>query len=172
MEDRIMKIAPTLVVAAIALFVIIPATSAQAQSRKEKKEARQAESEQPRNVPGGVSFQVSLPADKAFDATVKYFQTHDVALDESSKKDLGQLITAIRIVDVGGFRNNNKGFRTYVTFIRDSDTVTTVKIKVTEQQRSKHLQAEPWSEPKVLDVETTETADQLKTTLVSSIATR
>ncbi len=145
-----------------ALFVTITGTPAQAQSRKDKKEARLAESEKPRDVPGGVSFVATISADKAFDAAVRYFQKHDVALDESSKKELGQLTTAMRVVDVGGFRNNNKGYRTYVTFIRESDSTTTVKVKVTEQQRTKHAQAEPWTDPKVLDKETTETADQLK----------
>ena len=108
-----------------------------------------------------------MPADKAFDAAVGYFQKHDIALDESSKKELGQLTTAMRIVDVGGFRNNNKGYRTYVTFIRESDSTTTVKVKVTEQQRTKHLQAEPWTDPKILDKETAETADQLKAALTT-----
>ncbi|MCL4488896.1 MAG: hypothetical protein M1570_12300 [Chloroflexi bacterium] len=154
-------------VTVVGLFVTIAGPSALAQGRKEKKEARLAESEKPRDVPGGVSFAVNMPADKAFDVAVRYFQTHDAALDESSKKDLGQLTTAIRIVDVGGFRNNNKGYRTYVTFIRDSDTSTTVKVRVTVQQRTKHLQAEPWSDPKVLDKETAETADQLKAALTS-----
>jgi hypothetical protein len=163
-----MKVARTLIVATtVALFVTIAGTPAQAQSRKEKKEARLAESEQPRNVTGGVTFLVNMPSDKAFDAVVKYFQTHDVALDESSKKELGQLTTAMRVVDVGGFRNNNKGYRTYVTFIRESDSTTTVKVKVTEQQRTKHLQAEPWTDPKVMDKETAETADQLKTALTN-----
>lgn len=100
-----MKIACTLIVAIIALVVAIPAT---AQSRSERKEARLAESEMPRNVVGGVSFEANIAADKAFDAAVKYFQKHDIALDGSSKRDLGQLVTAMRIVDVGGFLNNNK----------------------------------------------------------------
>jgi hypothetical protein len=154
-----------MVAALTALFVTIAGTPAQAQSRKEKQEARLADSEKPRDVAGGASFVAQVPADKAFDAAVKYFQTQDVALDESSKKDLGQLTTAMKIVDVGGFRNNNKGYRTYVTFIRDSDSTTTVKVKVTVQQRTKHLQAEPWSDPKILDKETAETVDQLKSAL-------
>jgi len=164
-----MKIAHRMliVVAIMALFVTITGTPAQAQNRKEKKEARIAESEKPRDVPGGASFVAKMPADKAFDAAVRYFQTHDIALDESSKKELGQLTTAMRIVDVGGFRNNNKGYRTYVMFIRDGDSTTTVKVKVTEQQRTKHLQAEPWTDPKVLDKETAETADQLKAALTT-----
>jgi hypothetical protein len=153
--------------AAIFIAVHGGGTTAQAQNRKEKQEARLAESEKPRVVAGGTSFLASLPSDKAFDVAVKYFQTHDLALDESSKKEIGQLTTAIRIVDVGGFRNNNKGYRTYLTFIRESDSTTTVKVKVTEQQRTKHLQAEPWTEPKVLDKETAETADQLKAAMAT-----
>ena len=156
----------TLIVVTIsALFVTLMGLPAHAQGLHEKIQARLAESEKPRNVPGGVSFVVKMPADKAFDTVVRYFQMHDIALDDSSKKEIGQLITAMRIVDVGGFRNNNKGYRTYVTFIRDDDSTTTVKVKVTEQQRTKHAQAEPWTEPKVLDKETAETADQLKTAL-------
>ena len=156
-----------ILVTILALLVTIKGNPAQAQNRKERKEARLAESEKPHDVPGGVSFVANMSADKAYDAAVRYFQTHDVTLDESSKKELGQLTTAIRIVDVGGFRNNNKGYRTYVTFIRDSDSTTTVKVKVTQQQRTKHLQAEPWTEPKVLDKETAETTDQLKTALTT-----
>jgi hypothetical protein len=164
-----MKIARALnVVTIVALLVTISATTTQAQNRKEKKEARLSESEKPRNVSGGIAFVVSMPAEKAFDAAVKHFQTQDVALDESSKKELGQLTTAMRIVDVGGFRNNNKGYRTYVTFIRESDSTTTVKVKVTEQQRTKHLQAEPWTDPKVMDKETADTADQLKAALTKA----
>src|SRR5260370_2186412 len=156
-----------IVVTIVALFVTITGTPARAQNRKEKKQARLAESEKPRDITGGVSFVSQMPADKAFDAAVKYFQTHDIALDESSKKELGQLTTAMRIVDVGGFRNNNKGDRTYVTFIRDGDATTTRKVKVTEQQRTKHLQAEPWTDPKVLDKETAETVDQVKATITT-----
>ena len=164
-----MKIAHRMLITVtiVVSHVTIMGTPVQAQNRKEKSEARLAESEKPRDVPGGVSFVAKMPADKAFDSAVRYFQTHDLALDESSKKDLGQLTTAIRIVDVGGFRNNNKGYRTYVTFIRDGDSTTTVKVKVTEQQRTKHLQAEPWTDPKVLDKETAETADQLKAALTT-----
>ena len=155
-----MKIANRMFIVAmiVTLFVTITGTPAQAQNRKGRKEARLAESEKPRDLTGGVSFVVKIPADKAFDAAVRYFQTHDVALDESSKKDLGQLTTAMRIVDVGGLRNNNKGYRTYVTFIRDGDSTTTVKVKVTEQRRT---------DPKVLDKDTTETADQLKAALAA-----
>jgi len=109
-----------------------------------------------------------MPADRAFDGAVKYFQLHDSAIDEASKKELGQLITAIKIVNVGGFRNNNKGYRTYVTFIHDSDSSTTVKVKVTVQQRSNHGQPDPWSEPKILDKETADTVEQLKAALGSS----
>jgi hypothetical protein len=168
-EYRKMKIADRVLTGftIAALCITIIGTPAQAQNRKEKQEARLAESEKPRDVPGGVSFVAKMPADKAFDAAVRYFQMHDVALDESSKKELGQLTTAMRIVDVGGFRNNNKGYRTYVTFIRDDDSTTTLKVKVTEQQRTKHAQAEPWSDPKVLDKETAETADQLKAALTT-----
>lgn len=162
------KIARILIVVIIVLFVASPST---AQSRRERKEARLAESEMPRNVAGGVSFEANISADKAFDAAVKYFQKHDIALDETSKKDLGQLVTAMRIVDVGGFLNNNKGYRTYVTFIRETDSTTTVKVKVTEQVRTKHLQAEPWSDPAVLDKETAAQAEELKTALTSAIAT-
>ena len=159
-----MKIARRIfiVVATMALCVTITGSTTQAQTRKEKKEARLADSEKPRDVPGGTSFVAKMPADKAFDAAVKHFQINDVALDESSKKELGQLTTAIRIVDVGGLRNNNRGYRTYVTFIRNDDSTTTVKVKVTEQKRTKHLQAEPWTEPKVLEKETVEIADKLK----------
>ena len=148
--------------AVIVAFLTMIASTSAAQSRKEKDAARLADSEKPREVPGGTSFEVHMPADRAFDAAVKYFQTHDTALDESSKKDLGQLTTAMRIVDVGGFRNNNKGYRTYVTFIRNDESSTTVKVKVTEQQRTKHLQAEPWTDPKILEKETADTAAELK----------
>jgi hypothetical protein len=160
-----MKIAQRMLI--MALSFTITGSPARAQDRKEKKEARLAESEKPRDVPGGASFIANLPADKAFDTALRYFQTHDVTLNESSKKDLGPLTTAMRIVDVGGLRNNNTGYRTYVTFIREGDSTTTVKVKVTEQQRTKHLQAEPWTDPKVLDKETAETADQLKAALTT-----
>ena len=167
-QEGRMKIARTLIIAIIALVVAMPAM---AQSRSERKAVRLAESEMPRNVVGGVSFEANISADKAFDVAVKYFQKHDIALDESSKKDLGQLVTAMRIVDVGGFLNNNKGYRTYATFIRETDSTTTVKVKVTEQVRTKNLYAEPWSDPVVMDKETAVQAEELKTALTSAVAT-
>jgi hypothetical protein len=152
----------------LAIFVAVAFTSPRAQSLHDKIQARAAESGKPRDVPGGTTFSVPMPADRAFDAVVKYFQIHDSAIDESSKKELGQLITAMKIVDVGGFRNNNKGYRTYVTFIHDSDSSTTVKVKVTIQQRSNHGQPDPWSEPKILDKETADTTAELKAALGAS----
>ncbi len=162
-----MILRPMLNILIMAVFSMTTIMPGQAQNRRNKNEARLAESEKPREIGGGTSFVATMPADKAFDVAVRYFQMHDIALDESTKKEIGQLTTVMRIVDVGGFRNNNRGYRTYVTFIRDSDSATTVKVKVTVQQRTKHVQAEPWTDPKIADKETTETADQLKTALTA-----
>jgi len=133
-----------------------------AQSLKERKAARLAESEKPRMIPGGISFQVKLPANKAFDAVLAFFHNNDIAIDESSNRELGQLVTALHIVDVGGFLNNNKGYRTYITFMRETDFTTTIKVKVAVQVRTKHLRTEPWGDPQILDADTAALADELK----------
>lgn len=158
----------TSIVACVLLASTVMAPQLLAQSRQEKREARNAESAKPRQVPGGITFQVKMTASDAFDAVLKQMQLNNVTLDESTKKDLGQMISEMEIVDVGGFRNNNKGYRTYVTFIKEGDALTTVRVNVTVQQRTKHLQAEPWSDPKVDDERTIKLADALKSALGAS----
>jgi hypothetical protein len=152
----------------MACVAFVGATSFWGQGLHGKIDARAEESAKPSDVPGGVAFTVPIPADKAFDLALKYFQLHDLDMDDSSKKDLGQLVSTLKVVKVGGFKNNNLGFRTYVTVIKESETSATIKVKVTEQKRTNHLQPEPWTEPQVLDKESNDTADQLKASMPSS----
>jgi hypothetical protein len=53
----------------------------------------------------------------------------------------------------------------HAIFIKDSDTVTTVRIVVTDQKRKKLLQTEPWGDPKVNDSESQRIAGEVKAAL-------
>jgi hypothetical protein len=153
---------------AVTLCLGVSATASHAQGLHAKIQQRLADSEKPRDVPGGSTFTVPMPVDQAFNKTVKYFPLQDVAIDEASKKELGQIVTAIKVVKVGGFRNNEHGYRTYVTFVKDTDNSTIVKVKVAMQMRSNHLQPDPWGDPKIQEKETAETLENLKAALSGS----
>jgi hypothetical protein len=164
--------AVTIVVAALTI-----ASPASAQSFKEKqaakREAKIAESEKPANIAEGASiFSVNLATSAAFDAALRHFQLKGVTIDEASRKDLGQLMTEIEVVDVGGYRNNNRGYRTMLTFIRDTDTSSTVRIVVTEQKRTKHHVTEPWTKPELNAERTAEAAEQLKQLLIATATSK
>jgi len=55
-----------------------------------------------------------------------------------------------------------------LTFIKESDTATSIRVAVTQQKRKKALQAEPWGEPKVNADESSKIADELKPALTAS----
>ena len=155
-------------VVALALMLIVLLCSSlpvAAQNRRERREARVTESGKPQKLTGGVTFQAAMSPGDSFDAAVKYLQLQSLTLDESSRKDLGQIISDMEIVDVGGFRNNNRGYRTYITLIRENDNLTTVRVIVSEQKRTKHLQAEPWGTATVNTEKTNKAADELKKAL-------
>jgi hypothetical protein len=76
-------------------------------------------------------------------------------------RETGMVATEIAVA--GGWKQT--GTRTIVTFIKESDTETTVKVAVTVQKRYKALQVEPWSDPQ-LDANLTAAAvTKIKTAL-------
>ena len=134
-----------------------------AQSRSEKKEARIAESSQPKNVKGGTVFQVGIPYEKAYDAVLNHLKRQGYTI-EVSGKETGQVITAMDIK--GGYTQT--GTRVQVTCIKDNDTQTSIRVAVTEQKRKKLLQAEPWDDPKVNEAESRKTAEEIKAAVAAA----
>jgi hypothetical protein len=132
------------------------------QGKHEKREQKLEESAKPKSVSGGVTFQVEMPYDKAYDGALNYLKRQDYAID-SARKETGQIVTAITIA--GGY--SQTGTRVYVTLIKDSDTQTTIKVAVAEQKRKKLLQTEPWGDPKVNSEKSQKLADDLKASLKS-----
>lgn len=128
-----------------------------AQGRKAKREARNTESEKPKNVAGGVTFQVVKPFEATYEATLNYLKREGHTID-SADKDIGQIITAIDIK--GGY--SQTGTRVQLTLIKDKEAQTTVRVAVTKQKRKKALQTEPWSDPKVDAEESTALAEAVK----------
>jgi hypothetical protein len=128
--------------------------------RAERKAGAIAESEKPRSLRGGTSFDVSMNYTDAFDAVVKHLklQEYEVA---TADRDAGMIATAIEVT--GGWRQT--GTRVVVSLIKKEEAVTVVRVTVTEQKRHKALQVEPWSEPKVEEKKTAETAQKLKEAL-------
>ncbi|MGO9239700.1 MAG: hypothetical protein ACLQBJ_02730 [Bryobacteraceae bacterium] len=148
-----------LVLASVAILVAGCAHPLRGQGRHDRKVA---ESDRPKNVAGGVTFQVNDAYDNSYDIALNYLKRGGHTID-SADKDVGQIITAIEIT--GGY--SQTGTRIQVTLIKDSDTQTSVRVAVTKQKRKKALQAEPWSDPKVDDAESTTVADALKMAIQS-----
>jgi hypothetical protein len=125
--------------------------------RAERKAQTAAESEKPRSLRGGVSFDVPLAYADAFDAVIKHLKLQDCEVT-TADRDAGLVATAIEVT--GGWRQT--GTRIVVSLIRQNEKTTTIKVTVTEQKRYKALQVEPWSEPKVAEKKTAEAAEKLK----------
>lgn len=152
----------TLIVLSIMLFLlfILLQSSVSAQSRKERRETSIKESEKVTNVAGGVKFQVNLPYEKSYETVLNFLKKQDYNIDSASK-ETGQIITEITVK--GGWKQT--GTRVQVTFIKDSESVTIVKVAVTEQKRYKALQVEPWGEAKVNSKKSEQLADEVKAEL-------
>ena len=142
---------------AATLALAVMAAPMSAQSRHERKMAQIEESAKPKNVPGGIKFQVSKSYQDTYESALNWIKKADYTI-ELADKETGQIATAMTIT--GGYRQT--GTRLILTLIKESDSVTTVKVAVTQQKRSKLLQAEPWGDPKVNDDESQKIVDQLK----------
>lgn len=148
----------------LVLFIVIVSfcvglsPSTLGQSRRERREQQVEESEKPRKVSGGESFQVNMPYDKTYDAVLNFLKKQDYRIEEASK-ETGQITTAIEVS--GTWRQTGK--RVLVTFIKESDAATTVKVAVTKQKRWKAAQTEPWGDPKVDGKESAQLVEQIKT---------
>jgi len=118
------------------------------------------ESGQPVQVSGGQSFQTAMAYDATLESIVTFLKKKDYSV-ESANKETGQITTVMSIT--GGWRQT--GTRVQVTLIKESDTATTVKVAVTEQQRYKALQVEPWDDPKVNADSSAALAAEMKTGL-------
>ena len=142
--------------AAMCLFVALPANA----QYHEKKEERLEASGAPQAVSGGVKIQIAKSYEETYEKTLNYLKKSDYSI-ESADKDTGQIVTAMSIK--GGYTQT--GTRVHAIFIKDSDTVTTVRIVVTDQKRKKLLQTEPWGDPKVNDSESQRIAGEVKAAL-------
>lgn len=106
---------------------------------------QQAEAAKTIIVKGATPITVSADYPSTFDSVIKAYQKADDPV-VIADRDAGLVATEITIT--GGWRQT--GTRTVVTFIKESDQETTVKVAVTTQKRYKAIQVEPWSDP-VLD---------------------
>jgi hypothetical protein len=138
-------------------LVATAALNVRAQSRQEKREAKITESGQPQSVKGGITFQVSVPYDKAYEAVLNQLKRQGYTI-EASGKETGQIITAMDIK--GGYTQT--GTRVQVTCIKDGETQTSIRVAVTEQKRKKLLQTEPWGDPKVNEQASSKVADEIR----------
>jgi hypothetical protein len=134
-----------------------------AQSRKERKEAKIEESAKPKAVAGGVRFQVQKAYLETYDALLNWAKRADYTIDRGDR-DNGQIITGMTVT--GGY--SQTGTRVVFTIIKESETLTTVKLALTEQKRKKLLSTEPWSDPKVNEKESEKLAERVKSAMASS----
>jgi hypothetical protein len=138
------------------------AAQSPAQSRRERREAQIAESEKPKNISGGTVFQVAIEYGKAYDAVLNHLKRQGYTIDSASK-ETGQIITAMSVTGKG----RQTGKRIQVVIIKDNDAQSSIRVAAVEQRRAKVLQAEPWSEPKLNEEDSTKVADELKAVLKS-----
>lgn len=138
-------------------LLVIMCTSALAQNRAERKQAKIEESAKPKNVAGGVKVEAQKSYQDTYEALLNWVKRADYTI-ESADKETGIITTAMTIS--GGY--SQTGTRLVLTLIKDSDTTTTVRVVVTEQKRKNLLQVEPWSDPRVNDKATQTLADQIK----------
>ena len=153
-------------VAVLVSVMAVCVLSASGQGRRERRNARLAESAQPKKVSGGVTFEHAGAYDKTYDAVLNFLKRQGHTID-SADRDIGQIITAMDIK--GGY--SQTGTRIQITLIKDSETKTTVRAAVTQQKRKKALQAEPWSEPKVDEQASSKLAEEVKAALKTSQST-
>ena len=135
------------------------------QSRHERREARLAESAQPKGVAGGVTLSSSLPLASAYDTVLNSLKREGRVID-SADREIGQIITAMEITG----RFSQTGTRLQITFIKEGESKTSIRVAVTQQKRKKLLQTEPWGDPKVNEAESQRAAEQLKKALEPSSA--
>jgi len=133
------------------------------QGRHERHMAQVEESAKPTGIAGGVSFQDAASYDKTFDDIVTFLKKQGYSIDSASK-DAGTIFTSMSIE--GHWRQT--GTRVSVSLIRDSDTVTSVKVAVTEQKRYKAVQTEPWGSPKVNKAKSSALAEKMKAALTQA----
>lgn len=131
--------------------------SGSAQSRHERKVQQVADSGAPQNVPGGVSFKASVSFATAMDAVVNKLKREGHAI-ERADRDAGEVASVMEIT--GGY--SQTGTRILISFIKDSDTETTIRVVVTKQKRKKLLQTEPWGAAKANEAESRREADVLE----------
>ena len=128
--------------------------------RHERKQAEMEASAQAKPVAGGVTFQVALPLDRCFDAVLNVLKRNGHEI-ESASKDAGTIVTAMEIAG----KHSQTGTRYHVVLIKDGETQTSLRVAVTVQKRKKLLQAEPWSDPKLDEPESTKAAAELQEAL-------
>ena len=133
------------------------------QGRHERHMKQVEESAKPTGVNPMVSFQDNASYDKTFDDVVTFLKKQGYTIDSASK-DAGTIFTTMSIK--GHWRQT--GTRINVSLIRDSKTVTEVKVAVTEQKRYKALQTEPWGSPKVDKKQSSAVAAKMKAALLQS----
>src|SRR6185369_7589651 len=101
-------------------------SEARSQSRQERRAARLADSAQPKNIQGGVTFQQTTAYVKAYESILNHLKRKGYTIDSADERT-GQLITAL---DITG-KYNQTGTRLRITLIKDSDSQTTVRVAVT-----------------------------------------
>jgi len=153
-----MKKYPVLLIAGLLAFALN--TQAEESGYHARKMQRLADSGKIVSVKGATPFTLASDFNSAFDAVVKALQKADetVALAD---RETATVATEIEIA--GGWKQT--GTRTIVTFIKESDKETTVKVAVTVMKRYKAIQTEPWSDPKLDADKTAIAVAKLKTAL-------
>jgi hypothetical protein len=148
-----------LVVFAIATAILFSHLCS-AQSRHERKARQLEESAQPKALAGGVTFQTPLPIEECFDAVLNHLK-HQGHYIELADREAGRIVT---VMEVAG-THSQTGTRILVTFIKDSDSQTSVRVGVIAQKRKKLLVTEPWSDPKVDEAESSKAAAEMQKAL-------
>jgi uncharacterized protein YaaQ len=114
-------------------------------------------------VSGGETFQVNVAYDKAYDISLNVIKKRDKTIESASKEN-GQILTALETS--GGFIQT--GNQVKITFIKDSDNQTTIRVLATTQHRVTGQTVHPWRDAKVDEKETAKIATEVRNALKPS----
>ena len=128
------------------------------QSRSERKQQLIEESGKVKSVKGGGQvINVDLAYDDVYEKLLNFLKKKDETI-ELANRETGQIASAISIE--GGWKQT--GTRAQFTLIKEAEKSTTVKVQMTEMQRYKALQVEPWDDPVLNKEKTIKLAEEVK----------
>jgi hypothetical protein len=111
---------------------------------------------------GSVTIKINQPSGQLYERALDFLKRNGQTI-ESAGKETGQILTGLSVT--GGYRQT--GSRIQITFIKDGENMTSIRVSVTEQKRYKALKTEPWGDPKINPQMSNKLADEIMAALAT-----